>query len=217
VNLKLVGDTIIGFSKKIQYSIRVRNLTVLIYNSQTIEPLFINKSYDDIALSSCLLLNTLIKTVGGWIPIQTLNVHDTVVNHKGEPVKIVKILRMTEKYERKPKIKNKIMYKINTNTYGALKPVYISRHHKIMTENGEMVKAHEANLKLAPKSEFTNEMGLYYLYNLQLEDYANNHLVVNGGTIVESWDGFLETPVYIAKDKAQTQNVLRYLRPPPSF
>ena len=214
VNLKLVGDTIIGFSKKIQYSIRVRNMTILLCKADTSEPLFTNKSYDEITLSSCLLFGTLIKTVGGYIPIQTLQVNDTVCNHKDEPVKIVKILRMAEKYERRPKIKNKIMYKIDINTYGARKPIYISRHHRIMTSEGVFVKAHEANLNLAPKNEFVNKNNMYYLYNLQLENHTTNHLVINGGTIVECWDGVLENPVYIAKE-LQSQNVIRYLRNSP--
>ena len=210
VDLKMVGDTIIGFSKQIQYSIRVTKLTIL---TDKHIPVFINKSHNEITLSSCLLSGTLVKTIGGWLPIQTLQVNDTVINQNGIPVKVVKILRMAEKYERRPKIKNKIMYKIDINCYGALKPVYISRHHKILSESG-FIKAHEANLKLAHKSEFTNKAGMYFLYNLQLEDHTNNHLVINGGTIVESWDGKMETPVYIAKELSQS-NTIRFLRPPP--
>jgi hypothetical protein len=121
---------------------------------------------------------------------------------------------MAEKYERRPKIKNKIMYKIDINTYGARKPIYISRHHRIMTSEGVFVKAHEANLNLAPKNEFVNKNNMYYLYNLQLENHTTNHLVINGGTIVECWDGVLENPVYIAKE-LQSQNVIRYLRNSP--
>ena len=214
VDLKSVGDTTIGFTKKVQYSIRVRGLTIYTYNSEKTEPIFINKSYNEIVLSSCLLLGTLVKTVGGWIPIETLRVHDTVMNHKGQLVKIVKILRMAEKYERNPKIKNKVMYKIPINSNGALKTVYISRHHRIMMEDGTFVKAYEANLKMAAKSEIANKSGIYYLYNLQLEDHTQNHLVINGGTVVECWDGVMETPIYVSQ-LTQSNNKIRFLRKSP--
>jgi hypothetical protein len=120
---------------------------------------------------------------------------------------------MVEKYERNPKIKNKIMYKIPLNMFGARKPIYISRHHRIMTADGTFMKAHELNLNIAHKSEFTNKNDIYYLYNLQLEDHTQNHLVINGGTVIECWDGVMEKPIFISKLKL-ANNKIRYLRKP---
>jgi hypothetical protein len=146
---------------------------------------------------ACLLRGTKVKTPNGYRNIETLKVGDYVVSHRGNTVKIIKAHSWNVNWNDKISEESQV-YVIENNknktyisAYHKLKNTKIDSSKKIKFINNEMVQACDIGLKHATKEEICDENGIYQLYNIQVENHERNHLIVNGGTIVESWDGKL--------------------------
>ena len=146
---------------------------------------------------SCLLKGTKVKTPNGYRNIETLKVGDSVISHRGKTVKIIKAHSWYIKWSNNLNPESRV-YVLEKNG----KKVYLSEYHKYMISNGEnisnkyklttsMVQACEGGLRLARKEEICDDNEMYQLYNIQVENHERNHLIINGGIIVESWDGKL--------------------------
>jgi len=136
------------------------------------------------SVGRCLLSGTLVGTPNGWVPIDDLHTGDHIVNQYGEPIKIVLTSKWPVYWENR-RFCDKI-YKIPRGLYGCTIDTYISSLHKI--EHGGMIEVYKLGLELAKKEELTT-IGRYILYHLQVEDHENNNYIVNGGCVVESWNG----------------------------
>lgn len=132
----------------------------------------------------CLLSGTLVGTPKGWVQIDDLQIGDDIVNQYGESVKILLTSKWPVYWEHR-RFCDKI-YKIPRGFYGCTIDTYISSFHKI--EHGGMIEVYKLGLELAKKEELTT-IGRYILYHLQVEDFENNKYIVNGGCVVESWNG----------------------------
>jgi hypothetical protein len=166
------------------------------------------KDYEETFYVSCLLKGTYILTPNGYKLIETLKSEDNIITHKGTTEKIIKIKKWTVKWNSLQHLDSK-MYKIDgTNTINLLNSqqsnkmklfpkrlndlkhpaTYISHWHKVL-KNDKLVYIGNINLPYATKEEICDPDGTYELYHIQINDYKNNHLVINNGIIVESWDG----------------------------
>jgi len=146
---------------------------------------------------SCLLKGTKVKTPNGYRNIETLKVGDSVISHRGKTVKIIKAHSWNVYWNDKISYES-LVYVLETNR----NKTYISAHHKFkntqidstqklkLFDNG-MVQACDGGLRLARREEICDNNGMYQLYNIQVENHERNHLIINGGIIVESWDGIL--------------------------
>lgn len=157
---------------------------------------------------SCLLKGTYILTPNGYKLIETLKDEDNIITHKGTTEKIIKIKKWTVKWNSLQHLDCK-MYKIDgKNTINLLESqqsnkmklfprrlndlkhpaTYISHWHKVLKDD-KLVYTSDINLPYATKEEICDSDGTYELYHIHINDYKNNHLVINNGIIVESWDG----------------------------
>jgi len=130
----------------------------------------------------CLLKGTLVLTPYGFKKIEDLKEGQQITTHKGTSQKIIKIFHKYVKWSLDPFIDQQ-MYKVD-----GLKPLYISHWHKILRTDG-LLYAGYLQLPLASKEELCELEDTFELYHIQLDDSTNNHLVVNNGIIVESWNG----------------------------
>jgi hypothetical protein len=137
--------------------------------------------------AACLLKGTTLLTPNGYVNIEALKVGDLVISHRNRPVKVLSVgvwrIEWTENIAA-----SDLVYKVANGVLGAEKPLYISAYHRILY-NGEMETANAANLPLAKKEEVCEPDGFYTYYNVMVENHTMNNLVVNGGVVVESWDG----------------------------
>jgi hypothetical protein len=137
--------------------------------------------------AACLLRGTEVLTPLGYKNIEELKAGDTVVSHRNLLVKITSVgvwrIEWTDTIA-----PSDVVYKVIKGKLGATKPLYISAHHKIL-QGGSMKNANCADLPLAKKEEIVEEDGFYTFYNIMVENHELNHLIVNGGVVVESWDG----------------------------
>jgi surface protein len=146
---------------------------------------------------SCLLKGTKIRTPHGYKKIETLKVGDIVLSHNEKMVKIIKVHKWDIDWNDKSSASK--VYVLENNK----KKSYLSAYHKFMNKEyinstnkikiikNNMVEACHGNLKLARKDEICDKNDMYQLYNIQVENHEINHLVINDGMIVESWDGKL--------------------------
>ena len=155
---------------------------------------------------SCLLKGTKVKTPFGYINIENLKVGDIVISHLEIPVKIIKKDSWKHVWSNNICKANRV-YVIERNSGNT----YLSGYHKYININKKKVTLINGKIKLnnnvhircdnklytpcnsdlrfATKEEICNEYGEYELFNIQIENYETNYLIVNNGTIVESWDG----------------------------
>ena len=164
--------------------------------------------YQETFYVSCLLKGTYILTPNGYKLIETLKDEDNIITHKGTTEKIIKIKKWTVKWNSLQHLDSQ-MYKIDgTNTKNLLESqqsnkmklfprrlndlkhpaTYISHWHKVLKDD-KLVYTGDINLPYATKEEICDSDSTYELYHIQINDYKNNHLVINNGIIVESWDG----------------------------
>jgi len=147
-------------------------------NNSIIDYITINKTTP----IPCLLKGTIVLTPYGFIKIEDLKEGQEITTHKGTFEKIIKIFHTSVQWSSNPSI-DKRMYKLN----GQL-PLYISHWHKILRSSG-LRYAGNGTLECANKEELCGSEDMFELYHIQLNDSSNNHLVVNHGIIVESWNG----------------------------
>ena len=134
--------------------------------------------------TACFLKNTKVETPNGPTCIEDLKVGDLVITSTGASVRIKNIGNW--QINRKTRNKNGIVYKIPSGRLGAKEDVFVSYHHQIMLDNGRFVKAYRASL---PEATIEEIGSFYTLYNIQLENYRVNRMIVGGGVVVESWNG----------------------------
>ena len=143
--------------------------------------------------ASCLLEGTLVWSDRGYVPIETLQVGDSIQTQHYY-IAITKIGKWTvdlNKEEDRQDLSKK-MYKIPAGRYGATSDVFISHYHRFMYEDGEkednynrlMAIPEQVGLFPADPSEYTKD-GKYTLYHLEIK--FGNHYMVNGGCRVEAW------------------------------
>ena len=135
---------------------------------------------------ACLLMGTMVKTLNGYIPIETIKVGDTVISHKNTRVKVLEVgkWKCDLKKDRTDLVKR--MYKIPAGKYDAETDVYLSHYHRILTDGYWLRIPKNLGFKEADPAEFAID-GKYNIYHLRVENGLDNHLVVNGGCAVESW------------------------------
>jgi len=152
-------------------------------------------------IAACLVKGTEVLTPSGYVKIESIKSGDFVTNHKNKTVKVTNVACWRVMWSETPDEEN-VVYRVEKGTLGATKPLFISSNHQILVE-GVLKNASNAGLPLAKKEEICENDGFYTFYNVQLENHELNHLVVNGGVVVESWDG--KYP-YEKKDAPLTKN-----------
>lgn len=151
----------------------------------------------------CFFADAPVLTPSGYVPIAQLEEGDQVCTADGRTVSIIKkIVRHTKGgRETNP-------YIIPKGTFGALKKLYVSPNHKILTEAG-MIKARDAGL------EQEERHGPLTYYSLELEDYEKDNLVVAGVT-AESFAphevAVLTLEDFAAADPTIIQKIRRHCR-----
>jgi len=133
-------------------------------------------------LLPCLLKGTLVKTPSGWKPIETIREGDKVVAHNRKIVTVIKAGSWDNTYdgaERAAWVYKVPAGKMKTNT-----DLFISCYHRFVLPDGSTKIARQMGYPRATKEEISDN---YTLYHLRLEDPENNHLLVNGGCVVECW------------------------------
>jgi hypothetical protein len=133
----------------------------------------------------CLLKGTLVLTPYGFTKIEDLKEGQQIITHKRKSERIIKIFHKYVKWSLDPFIDQR-MYKVDGR-----KPLYISHWHKILRTDGLLYTGY-LQLPVASREELCESEDTFELYHIQLNDSPNNHLVVNNGIIVESWNGILE-------------------------
>lgn len=141
---------------------------------------------------SCLLEGTMVWTVDGYVPIESLKEGDSIrTNHYSITVTKVGKWKVDLNSEKDRADLGKKMYKIPAGWYGATSDTFISHYHRILyymdeecSSRGYDIPSH-LGLEVASPTEFSVD-GKYTLYHLQLA--IGNHFVVNGGCMVEAWN-----------------------------
>lgn len=151
---------------------------------QTVLTDFANPAY---VLINCLLKGTKVKILGGYKLIEHIKVGDFILSHKGRLVQVLKTVSWDIKWSETAINESNTVYKIPVGELGCNEDTYISAYHQILID-GKLVAAKDAGLELARESEVGSE---FTFYHLQVVNYEENHLVVNGNCIVESWCGEL--------------------------
>jgi hypothetical protein len=151
---------------------------------QTILIDFANPSLKQI---NCLLKGTKVKILGGYKLIEDIKVGDFILSHKGQLVQVVKTVSWDIKWSENATNESNTVYKIPAAILGCDEDTYISAYHQILID-GQLVAAKDAGLELAQESEVGSEFTFYHLH---VVNYEENHLVVNGNCIVESWSGIM--------------------------
>jgi len=131
----------------------------------------------------CLLKGTRVLTPSGYKNIESLALNDIISNHYNEPIKIRKISKTVVKWTENPTLDKKVF---KTPGY---QPTYLTGWHRIRRQDGSFLQAYDCGFPVAKKEEICEPGGTFTIYHLNVDDWKNNHLVVNGGTIVESWSG----------------------------
>lgn len=131
----------------------------------------------------CLLKGTRVLTPSGYKLIETLSVDDIISNHYNTPVEVRKISKTVVKWSENPTLDKKVF---KTPGY---QPTFLTGWHRIRGEDGTFLQAYDCGFDIAKKEEICDEDGVFEIYHLHVDDWQNNHLVVNGGTVVESWSG----------------------------
>lgn len=134
---------------------------------------------------NCLLKGTKVKILGGYKLIENIKVGDFVLSHKGQLVQVLKTVSWDIKWSETATNESNTVYKIPAGEVGCDEDTFISAYHQILID-GKLIAAKDAGLELAKESEVGSE---FTFYHLQVVNYAENHLVVNGNCIVESWCG----------------------------
>jgi len=70
--------------------------------------------------------------------------------------------------------------------------VFLTSYHKIRGPDGRFLEAMLSGLPLAKKTEVCSG-DFYEIFHIHVDDWKNNNLIVNGGTVVESWSGEFST------------------------
>lgn len=141
---------------------------------------------------SCLLEGTMVWTLGGYVPIESLKVGDSI-RTKNYSIIVTKVGKWNVDLnsEKDRADLGKKMYKIPAGQFGATSDIFISHYHRILYYMDEERSSrgydtpYHLGLDVASPSEFAVD-GKYTLYHLQLA--IGNHFVVNGGCMVEAWN-----------------------------
>jgi hypothetical protein len=165
---------------------------------------FANPTY---VLINCLLKGTKVKILGGYKLIENIKVGDFILSHKGQLVQVLKTVSWDIKWSETATNESNTVYKIPVGELGCNENTYISAYHQILID-GKLVAAKDAGLELARESEVGSE---FTFYHLQVVNYVDNHLVVNGNCIVESWCGELakQPPREITATKINIGNLAK--------
>jgi hypothetical protein len=118
----------------------------------------------------CFLADAPVLTPSGYRPIHTLQVGDMVRTAAGRDVAVKRVF--TKEYSPSTSANPFVIPK---GMFGALRYLPISPNHEVMTPKG-MVKAKDLGL---PRMKMT---GSFTYYNLELEDWVRDNLVVAGVT-----------------------------------
>jgi hypothetical protein len=122
-------------------------------------------------------------TPSGYKNIESLALNDIISNHYNEPIKIRKISKTVVKWTENPTLDKKVF---KTPGY---QPTYLTGWHRIRRQDGSFLQAYDCGFPVAKKEEICEPGDTFTIYHLNVDDWKNNHLVVNGGTVVESWSG----------------------------
>jgi len=141
---------------------------------------------------NCLLKGTKVKILGGYKLIEDIKVGDFILSHKGNLAQVLKTVSWDIKWSETATNESNTVYKIPAGEVGCDEDTYISAYHQILID-GKLVAAKDAGLELARESEVGSEFTFYHLH---VVNYQENHLVVNGNCIVESWSGLTPKPVF---------------------
>ena len=134
------------------------------------------------ALPSCVGENTTVLTPNGYVNVAKLKVGDCVVTDDNRHVKIKKVFVSTaygNKY---------YPYIVEKNSIGENYPVEdisLSPDHLIKYNDSWLLSSRLLSSRITTKRDNSKEAIKYY--NLLLENYATDNIVINNGTVVESY------------------------------
>ena len=131
-----------------------------------------------------LLKGTVVSTQNGSVPIESIHEGDMILNQAGEPV-IVQQISIAHYHVKLAKGTYNEMYKVPKGSYGAKSDLYLTKGHRMLKKNGNVVLPEKLGFLPAPESEYCDANGNFTVYHIKVG--AEHHLIVNEGCIVESW------------------------------
>ena len=134
---------------------------------------------------SCLLQGTRVHTPLGYTPIEKIREGDLIYNQEREPIYVEQVMCNTYTFQTNNPFN--IVFKIPKGSLGNKSAVYLTRGHRVIRKNGNAVLPEKLGFLPAPYPEVFDEKGTYTVYHIRVKDSEKNHLVVNGGCVVESW------------------------------
>lgn len=134
---------------------------------------------------SCLLKGTLVHSPMGYVAIETLKEGDPIFNQDNVAIRVEQMFSSTYTFQTNDPFS--VIYKIPKGASGNKTHVYLTRGHRVIRKNGNGVLPEKLGFVPAPYSEVFDEKGSYTVYHIRVQDSEKNHLVVNGGCVVESW------------------------------
>jgi hypothetical protein len=150
----------------------------------------------------CLLKGTPILTPTGYIPIEILKIGDSVITGDNRTVSISDINHSIHL-----STNSTDPYIIPTGFMNATQPFFVSPNHGIIL-NQFVIPSKLLNL------EQKSDLDLIEYYNLKLEDYFRDSLVVNG-VVLECWDGIVQVEAVLPKNKEFMTKYLELMKKKP--
>lgn len=135
----------------------------------------------------CLLKGTRVKTESGYTPIESIQQGDYIVNQESKLVQVTETGKWEFRFDEPTNSPWVQVYKLPKGIFSTDSPVYISKGHRIVLKNGGTILPTNIGIQPATKEEICDEDGMYTLCHIRVEQSKQNHLVVNGNCIVESW------------------------------
>ena len=149
----------------------------------------------------CLNNDTKVLTPKGYINITELNKGDKVITSNNKIIKIKNIKKYIYSNN-----KNTNPFKIPKNYFGENCPSYdtrLSKGHNILV-NGNWITP----IKNKHVLEQDNSLEEIIYYHIELENYKTDHLVVNGGLIVESYAKPIKTNAIEWKNRVNNSIII---------
>jgi len=140
----------------------------------------------------CLTETVDVLTPTGYINIKNLRIGDKVITSDGRYSNIIG-LHKSSIYGTDNTYPYIVPAGSITNNYPPM-DITLSNRHCILTPSGGWVLPPQISNAVCDKSNT-----IINYYHIQLENYKSDHLVINGGTIVESWNNGVDTTEYLKR------------------
>ena len=125
---------------------------------------------------ACLLKGTLVRTPTSYVPIETLQIGEYVVNEQEQSLRITDIEKSDIVYKERSCL-SKQVYKVPKGLHGAKSDLFLTRNHEIVMGDGSLKIPEECGAIKAYSKDYCID-GKFSVYHLRLE--RNCHFFANG-------------------------------------